>query len=147
MFKCAKLFVVSCGLVLLASSASFAAVTVEGAIPAKPVDGAYNIATFVQDAAGGKIHVIDVRTPEEFAAGHIDGAKNINIATELEGALKTLPTDKPVVFMCARGKRASSAYYMVADKRPEILKNVFFLDAAMEYKDGGKTAIIKPNVK
>lgn len=147
MFKSMKLFVVSFGVVLLATTASFAAVTVQGDIPAMPAEGAYSIATFIDDAAAGKVYVIDVRTPEEFAAGHIDGAKNINIATDLEKELKNLPTDKPIVFMCARGKRASAAYYMVADKHPDILKNVFFLDAAMEYTDAGKTAIIKPNVK
>lgn len=145
MFKCVKLFVMTLGLVVLSATASFASVTVQGTPPAKAAEGAYDVNKFIADAANGVIYVIDVRTPEEFAAGHIPNAKNINVAADLEKQLASLPTDKPIVFMCAKGKRASTAYYMVADKRPEILKNVFFLDAAMEYKDNGKTAIIHPN--
>lgn len=146
MFKCVKQFVLSLVLVLTLCAVSFAGVTIQGDIPAKRAEGAYDISTFIDDASSGKIYVIDVRTPEEYAAGHISGSKNISIATDLEKELPNLPTDKPVVFMCAKGKRASTAYYMVADKLPEILQNVFFLDAAMEYKDNGDTAIILPNL-
>lgn len=145
MFKCAKLLVMTLGFVFLASTASLAEVTVKGDIPAKAAEGAYSIATFVKDAADGKIHVIDVRTPEEYAAGHIAGSKNIDVKTIFEKEIPNLPTDKPIVLMCARGKRAAAAYAMVASKRPDIMKNVFFLDAAMEYPDGGKSAIIIPN--
>lgn len=146
MFKNMKFLVLSLGLVCLATTTSFAEVTIKGEIPVTPAEGAYAISSFIQDAADGKIHVIDVRTPEEYAAGHIAGSKNIDVKTIFEKEIPNLPTDKPVVLMCAKGKRAATAYYMVADKRPDIIKNVFFLDAAMEYPDGGKNAVILPNL-
>ncbi len=54
--------------------------------------------------------VLDVRTPEEFAAGHVPGAKNIpvdqlpNRLAELAGA-----KDKEVVVYCRSGRRAETA--------------------------------------
>jgi rhodanese-related sulfurtransferase len=40
--------------------------------------------------------VIDVRSPQEYAAGHLPGAENIP-ADELERHLAEIPSDKPVV--------------------------------------------------
>jgi rhodanese-related sulfurtransferase/DNA-binding HxlR family transcriptional regulator len=47
----------------------------------------------------GEIVLVDVRPPEEYAAGHIDGARSIPI-DELEGRLAELPTDREVVAYC-----------------------------------------------
>lgn len=50
--------------------------------------------------------VLDVRTPAEFAAGHVPGARNIphdQLAARL-GELATL-RDKPVVLYCRSGRR------------------------------------------
>ena len=41
--------------------------------------------------------LLDVRTPEEFAAGKFPGAINIPL-DELEGYLPTIPKDKTLVF-------------------------------------------------
>ncbi|MBL0124686.1 MAG: rhodanese-like domain-containing protein [Betaproteobacteria bacterium] len=46
--------------------------------------------------------LVDVRDAKEFAAGTAKGAVNIPI-NELEKKLSTLPTDKPVVFICGTG--------------------------------------------
>lgn len=43
--------------------------------------------------------LIDVRPPEEFAAGHIDGAHSIPL-DELEGRLSELPEDREIVAYC-----------------------------------------------
>ena len=40
--------------------------------------------------------LVDVRSPEEFAAGHMPGAINIPV-TELEAHTEQLPKDQPVV--------------------------------------------------
>lgn len=58
--------------------------------------------------AGGLL--LDVRTPEEFAAGHIEGAVNIPVH-ELEGKLAAVPAkkDQPVVVYCRSGHRSESA--------------------------------------
>lgn len=52
--------------------------------------------------------LVDVRTPEEFAAGHIPGAVNIAVET-LESRLEEIPTDQPVVVYCRSGNRSATA--------------------------------------
>lgn len=49
-----------------------------------------------QETSGSAPIVIDVRSPEDYAAGHIPGAENIP-ADELERHLAEIPKDKPVV--------------------------------------------------
>lgn len=131
-------------LTLALCSSALAKVTVEGTAPSTPKEGAYDVTKFLNDAKNGKIVVVDVRTLGEFAMGHLPKATNVPIASSLEAELKNFHADKTVVFMCAAGKRAGMAYYLVKDKRPEIVKNVFFLDAAVQYKPGGDV-VIKPN--
>jgi rhodanese-related sulfurtransferase len=55
--------------------------------------------------------LIDVRDPEEFAAGHAAGARNVPLASLQGEGAKGLPTNKalPVVVLCASGARASRA--------------------------------------
>lgn len=52
--------------------------------------------------------LLDVRTPQEFASGHIPGAINISI-DELIGRLSEVPQDKPVVLYCRSGNRSNQA--------------------------------------
>jgi len=47
----------------------------------------------------GDVVLVDVRPPEEFAAGHIDGAQSIPLA-ELEQHLDELPSDREVIAYC-----------------------------------------------
>ena len=54
--------------------------------------------------------VVDVRTPDEFAEGHIPGAKNLDfLGDDFEKGLAALPTDRPVIVHCAAGNRSSKA--------------------------------------
>jgi len=48
---------------------------------------------------GGDVVLVDVRPLEEFAAGHIEGARSIPLA-ELERRLAELPADREVVAYC-----------------------------------------------
>ena len=53
--------------------------------------------------------LVDVRTPEEFEAGHISGAVNIPVR-ELDRRLAELePKQRPVVVYCRSGARSSAA--------------------------------------
>lgn len=52
--------------------------------------------------------LLDVRTPQEFASGHIPGAVNISLQT-LESRLSELPTDRPIVLYCRSGNRSATA--------------------------------------
>jgi rhodanese-related sulfurtransferase/predicted transcriptional regulator len=47
----------------------------------------------------GDIVLVDVRPPEEYAAGHIEGARSIPLA-ELEHRLAELPADREIVAYC-----------------------------------------------
>jgi glyoxylase-like metal-dependent hydrolase (beta-lactamase superfamily II)/rhodanese-related sulfurtransferase len=57
-----------------------------------------------------EVHVLDVRTPEEVAGelGHLEGAQLIPI-DELRGRVAEVPSELPVVIVCATGKRSGMA--------------------------------------
>ena len=52
--------------------------------------------------------IIDVRTPKEFQAGHLNNSKNIPL-DKLAESLSKLDKNKPVITCCASGVRSSSA--------------------------------------
>lgn len=57
--------------------------------------------------------VLDVRQPDEFRAGHINGAKLIPL-NELSRRMKELPKGREIVCICASGNRSGSASRMLA---------------------------------
>ena len=57
---------------------------------------------------------LDVRTPEEFGAGHIPGAINISLQT-LPERLNELPKDKQLYVYCRSGNRSTKASKLLAD--------------------------------
>lgn len=52
--------------------------------------------------------IIDVRTPGEYAGGHIKGSKNIPLQS-LSGNLSKINKEKPVITCCASGVRSAAA--------------------------------------
>lgn len=54
--------------------------------------------------------LVDVRTPEEFGSGHVDGALNVPVG-ELEAKLATFPAKKNqnVLVYCRSGRRSAKA--------------------------------------
>ena len=72
--------------------------------------GTLGTAQAVQLINREKAVVIDVCEAEEFAAGHVGGAKNVPLS-QLEERLPTLVKNKavPVVMVCASGARANRA--------------------------------------
>ena len=81
------------------------------AVPAREV---------LERARKGLVVVLDVRPPEEFAAGHLPGAVNIPIH-ELEKRLKELPKRKEVVAYC-RGPYCLMSYEAVTLLRGKGMK-------------------------
>jgi rhodanese-related sulfurtransferase/DNA-binding transcriptional ArsR family regulator len=69
----------------------------------------------LERARQGLVTVLDVRPPEEYAAGHLPGAINVPLA-ELEECLGKCPRDKEVVAYC-RGPYCVLAYEAVARLR------------------------------
>jgi rhodanese-related sulfurtransferase len=89
-----------------------------GASPAKPAVPARD--AFLKDvdaAAAGKLVkqqdppiVLDVRTPEEFAAGHIEGAVNIDFnSSGFKDEVAKLDPEKTYLLHCRSGGRSGKA--------------------------------------
>ena len=56
-----------------------------------------------------EVVVLDVRTPEEFEAGHIDGAVNIDFyAADFQAQLEQLDRDASYVMYCRSGNRSAT---------------------------------------
>lgn len=55
----------------------------------------------------GGARLVDVRTPEEYAAGHIEGAVNVPVDTVDGSDLGA--KDQPIVVYCASGRRSARA--------------------------------------
>ena len=56
----------------------------------------------------GAIQLIDVREPYEWDAGHLGGARHIEL-DRVASEASTIDKDKPVVFYCAVGSRSGMA--------------------------------------
>ena len=65
----------------------------------------------VADEVIGEVVLIDVRTTEEFAEGHLEGALNLNVEDgTLEEALSGLDPDETYQVYCRSGRRSAIAY-------------------------------------
>jgi len=53
--------------------------------------------------------LVDVRTPEEFAGGHLPGAVNIPVQQLSQRMSELDPKDKPIVVYCRSGHRSGQA--------------------------------------
>jgi rhodanese-related sulfurtransferase len=59
-------------------------------------------------------NVIDVRTASEFAEGHVQGARNLDIQNgDFENALETLDKDATYNVYCRSGRRSAVAVEMM----------------------------------
>ncbi|GLV47234.1 sulfurtransferase [Thermus sp. LT1-2-5] len=67
--------------------------------------------------------VVDVRTPAEFAQGHVPGAVNLPVE-EVARWADTLPKDKPVYLYCRSGNRSRQAAEYLKKKGYTNLYNV-----------------------
>lgn len=102
-----------------------AAGTVALAAESKPKDGApsdkpaastaktfkdVNVEQFDKMRSNTNTVLLDVRTPEEFAAGHIPGAKNIDVnGLDFEKKVGHLDKSKTYLVNCASGARSARA--------------------------------------
>ncbi len=55
-----------------------------------------------------QVMLIDVRTPAEYAGGHIANSVNINVE-EIASRLDEIPRDKTIVVYCRTGRRSARA--------------------------------------
>lgn len=89
--------------------------------------------------------VLDVRDAAEFAAGHIQGAKNIPVA-ELLSRIKEIEKfkDKPVLVNCQKGMRAKGACAILRGQQFSQLHN---LQGGLDTWIEAKMPLVKENVK
>lgn len=60
--------------------------------------------------------ILDVRTPAEFAGGHLPGARNMDFfGGRFEQQVSSLPKDKSVLLYCRSGKRSAGAAEALAE--------------------------------
>jgi rhodanese-related sulfurtransferase len=88
----------------------------------------------VWKANPGSVMLVDVRDPKEVASGMIKGSVNIPM-NDLEKKIATLPTDKPVVFVCGTGARSGEAYDTVKLLGGKVQAS--FLDADVKFNADG----------
>jgi len=67
--------------------------------------------------------VLDVRSPEEFASGHVPGAVNIP-HDQIAARLAEVPKDRDVVLYCRSGRRTALAGQVLADNGYTRLKHL-----------------------
>ena len=96
------------------------------AVPAKEL---------MQRAKKGLVTVLDVRPPEEFAAGHIRGAINVPV-TEIDKRLSEIPRGQEVVAYC-RGPYCLMAFEAVAELRSRGRKARRLEDGFPEWQSAG----------
>lgn len=68
----------------------------------------------------GGATLLDVRTPGEYAAGHLDGALNIPVQ-QLGSRIDEVSHDAPVVVYCQSGGRSASAARFLSSSGYEVL--------------------------
>jgi len=65
---------------------------------------------YAQELLQENIQLIDVRTPGEFSAGHIAGARLMDWSGgQLQAEWQSLDKTKPLVIYCASGRRSAAA--------------------------------------
>ena len=76
--------------------------------------------------------ILDVRTPKEFALGHLDGAVNVNVmAPDFAKSIESmdLPTEGPIYLYCRSGNRSKTATGLLQQRGHTGAVNIGGFDA------------------
>ena len=84
-----------------------------------------------------KVVVLDVRTPKEFAVGHIAGATNLNFYdADFEKKLAALDKNQPYLVHCAVGGRSAKARELMKSLQ---FKSIYHLEGGFKaWEKAGK---------
>lgn len=100
-----------------------------------------SIKEFKELVAAGKVTIVDVRSAEDFAAGHIPGSIHVfdeDFIFKAKQSVAKLPTEGRVVLHCATGGRAGGAYYAILGESDYVNKNnLQYLDATININADG----------
>lgn len=101
-----------------------------GANPTKEVTASHSDAESelpmtLDDAATSDILLIDVRTPEEFASGHVPDAINVPLDVIEEKIAEVAPDkNKPLALYCRSGNRSGQAIAILQSAGYESMVNL-----------------------
>lgn len=125
------------GLVAIIAVAGFVLLSGEDAATTggNTTDGLISPVEYQAQFASDDHFLLDVRTPQEFADGHIEGAVNIPVQV-LDQYISQIPDDMPVVLYCRSGNRSAQAV--------NILESAGFTD--LYDIDGGVIAWTRSNL-
>lgn len=107
--------------------------------PAKGSVSTVNVEQFAKVISQRKVRLIDVRTPKEYAGGHIAGAENIDVKSP-DFAERTKKVKGHVAVYCVKGVRSLNAAKQLAEKGC----TVYNLDGGLNaWKKAGKPTTTK----
>ncbi len=66
-----------------------------------------------EQAEEGKMMILDIRSAEDYAKGHVKGAINLPYGVDVAKALEKIPTDIPVYVYCYSGQTASQTMFLL----------------------------------
>ena len=70
---------------------------------------------FAREINNPEVQLVDVRTPEEYAEGHIPGAVNMNVNdASFDKQIASLDKNRPVALYCRSGRRSKIAATRIA---------------------------------
>lgn len=80
---------------------------------------------FASSIKNSEVVILDVRTPGEFASGHIQGAINIDVeGPDFQSQIATLDKSKEYAIYCRSGRRSIVAADLMSDKGFTKLSNL-----------------------
>jgi adenylyltransferase/sulfurtransferase len=97
------------GYVVLVVALLAVAANAAGLLAPSPAGGVMDAQTLrAQMTNKSDIFLLDVREPDEYTDGHIDGATLIPLGS-LQSRVSELPKDRPIVVYCRSGRRSAEA--------------------------------------
>jgi rhodanese-related sulfurtransferase len=88
-----------------------------------------DITQFEQKLLDTNIVLIDVRSPQEYTQGHIEGALNIDFyGDNFESEMKAIDQSKTILVYCKSGNRSGKAVSIIAKNN---FKNVYDLSGGI----------------
>lgn len=88
-----------------------------------------DVTTLQSELSKGNVQLIDVRTPQEWGNGHIEGARHIDwFSEDFKSEVSKLDKDAPVRLYCAAGGRSEEARELL---REMGFKNVLDLEGGI----------------
>lgn len=82
-----------------------------------------DVEEFAKVIADTAVVRLDVRTPQEYAEGHIDGAINIDVLSDgFAAEASKLPADRTIALYCRSGNRSKTAAKILSSKGYEVVE-------------------------